>query len=427
MYAATTAQTSVADRQSSHARLMTAESVTEGHPDKVCDQISDAILDACLAQDPQARVAVETLVSGNTVMLAGELSSTARIDPVATARQVIREIGYVDPRLGFDCAGCFILTSLRGQSADIDRGVSGSQAWGADIDRRVSGSQAWGADIDRVASRGQELGAGDQGVFYGFACDETASRMPAPIHLAHALARRLAAARWDGSLPWLRPDGKTQVTLRYDGAGRPVDLASVVLSAQHDEGVDRETLVRGLVEAVLHPEVGAWLRPDTRVLINPTGRFVTGGPAADTGLTGRKLMVDTYGGCARHGGGAFSGKDATKVDRTAAYMARHVAKTLVAAGLASRCEVALAFAIGQCEPEMVAVDTFGTGTTDPERLAAAVREVFPLSVSGMIAALQLRRPRFRETASYGHFGRDGAAFSWERTDRAEDLRTACGG
>lgn len=380
------------------AYCMSSESVTEGHPDKICDQISDGILDACLAQDPAARVAVETLVSGNTVFIAGEISTTARIDAVRSAREVIREIGYADPALGFDGESCFILTNLRTQSPDIDLGVS----------------------------RGVELGAGDQGIFYGYACNETASCMPAPIHLAHRLSMRLASVRHDGTLPWLRPDGKTQVTMQYDAAGRPTALLSVVVSAQHDAEVNRETLVRGIVESVICSEAQGWLKSDTRLLINPTGRFVVGGPAADTGVTGRKLMVDTYGGCARHGGGAFSGKDPTKVDRTAAYMARYIAKNVVAAGLAARCEIALAYAIGGILPEMVSIDTFGTETTDVDRLIAAVRDIFPLSVSGMIAALDLRRPIFRKTAAYGHFGRENEKFQWEMTDRADALRASCG-
>jgi S-adenosylmethionine synthetase len=269
------------------------------------------------------------------------------------------------------------------------------------------------------------LGAGDQGVFYGYACDETASLMPAPIHLAHRLSMRLASTRRDGTLPWLRPDGKTQVTVRYDAFHRPADLVSLIVSAQHDEAIGREGLIAGIVEAVILPEVQDWLRPDTRLLINPTGRFVVGGPAGDTGVTGRKLMVDTYGGCVRHGGGAFSGKDPTKVDRTAAYMARYAAKNVVAAGLAARCEVALAYAIGGSLPEMVSIDTFGTETLNADRLTAAVREIFPLSVSGMITALDLRRPIFRKTAAYGHFGREAEGFQWEKTDRAEALRALC--
>ncbi len=377
---------------------ITSESVTEGHPDKVCDQISDGILDACLADDPLARVAVETLVSGNMVVIAGEITTTARIDAERTARAVIRDIGYVDPALGFDSATSFILTNLRTQSPDIDLGVS----------------------------RGTELGAGDQGVFYGYACDDTPNRMPIPIQLAHALSMRLANARRTGRLSWLRPDGKVQVTMSYDSEGQPAALDSVVVSAQHDDSVSRETLVGGLIETVVFPELHAWMRPDTRVLVNPTGRFVVGGPAGDTGVTGRKLMVDTYGGCAQHGGGAFSGKDATKVDRTAAYMARYAAKNVVAAKLASRCQISLAYAIGQAHPEMIAVESFGTGAVDPARLSKAVQEVFPWTVSGMIAALNLRLPIFRKTAAYGHFGRENQGFKWEETDRADALRAAAG-
>lgn len=382
---------------------ISSESVTEGHPDKVCDQISDAILDACLDQDPAARVAVETMVTGNTVFIAGEITTRAAIDAAAIARRVIREIGYDDPALGFDADGCFVLTQLHTQSPDIALGVSKAGVMGEG-----------------------GLGAGDQGIFYGYACDETACAMPAAIHLAHRLSRRLARVRKDGTLPWLRPDGKTQVTLRHDGAGRPLAAEGIIVSAQHHPEVAREDLVRGIIEQVICPEMGDWLRPQTRVLINPTGRFVEGGPAADTGLTGRKLMVDTYGGCARHGGGAFSGKDATKVDRSAAYMARHIAKTVVAAGLAARCQVALAYAIGGIAPEMVSVETFDTEQVDPVRIEQAIENVFPLSVSGMIDLLDLRRPQFRRTAAYGHFGRDDQGFAWERTDRVGDLRAACG-
>ncbi|MBP0649499.1 methionine adenosyltransferase, partial [Mycobacterium tuberculosis] len=296
--------------------------------------------------------------------------------------------------LGFDAETCLILTDLRRQSPDIALGVS----------------------------QGEALGAGDQGVFYGYACDETEELMPEAIVLAHRLVRHLTAARKEGRLAWLRPDGKSQVTLRCDADGRPVAVHGVVLSAQHAPQVDRETLVRGLVEEVVVPGLGRRFAGGIRLLINPTGRFVVGGPAGDTGLTGRKLMVDTYGGRGRHGGGAFSGKDPTKVDRSAAYMARWIAKTIVAAGLAARCEVAFAFAIGQREPEMVTVETFGTETADVERLTAAVREVFPLTVSGMIEALDLRRPVFAATAAYGHFGRADISFTWERTDRAVALR-----
>ncbi|MBY6003018.1 methionine adenosyltransferase [Salipiger bermudensis] len=374
----------------------TSESVTEGHPDKVCDQISDAILDAYLARDPLARVAVETMVSGNTVHIAGEVTAQAHVEIAPLVRGVLREIGYDDPALGFDAEGCFILTDLHEQSPDIAQGVSRSTA----------------------------LGAGDQGVFYGYACDETVSLMPAAIHYAHRLTETLAAARHEGRLPWLRPDGKAQVTFRNDADGQPCELTSLVLSTQHAEAVPREEMVRGLLAEVIVPVMGPWLRHDTRVLINPTGRFVRGGPGADTGVTGRKIMVDTYGGIGRHGGGAFSGKDATKVDRTAAYMARYIAKTVVAAGLARSCEVSLAFAIGQFLPEMIDVKIHPECGIDVDTLAQVIREVFPLSVSGMIETLDLRRPNFRRTASYGHFGRENEGFRWEWTDRTSALRSA---
>ncbi|MEI2387190.1 methionine adenosyltransferase [Breoghania sp. JC706] len=370
-----------------------SESVTEGHPDKVCDQISDAVLDAHLAQDPDARVAVEVMASGNTLHIAGEVTSTAQVNVTSTARNVLRRIGYTDRDLGFDADGCFILTDLRRQSPDIAQGVL----------------------------RDNELGAGDQGIFYGYACDETATLMPAAIHYAHRLTEGLAQARKSGRLPWLKPDGKAQVTFRNDANGRPVELTSLVLSAQHAADIDREHMLRGLIGEVIAPVMGKWLRRDTRVLINPTGRFVHGGPAADTGLTGRKLMVDTYGGIGRHGGGAFSGKDATKLDRTAAYMARLIAKTVVASGLSSHCEISLAFAIGQSEPEMVGVRIDDKNDVDPEGLVRAIRTVFPLSVAGMIEALEMRQPIFERTAAYGHFGREIEAFLWERTDRADAL------
>lgn len=370
-----------------------SESVTEGHPDKVCDQISDAVLDAYLRQDPGARVAVEVLASGNSLHIAGEVTSSAHVDATAVAREVVRRIGYTDPALGFDADSCFVLTDLREQSPDIAQGVS----------------------------RDSELGAGDQGIFYGFACDETPALMPAAIHYAHRLTERLAEVRKSGRLSWLKPDGKAQVTFRNDDKGLPKDLTSLVLSAQHAADVTREELLRGLIEEVIVPVMGRWLQSDTRVLINPTGRFVHGGPAADTGLTGRKIMVDTYGGLARHGGGAFSGKDATKIDRTGAYMARQIAKTVVASGLSSRCEISLAFAIGQSEPEMVGVWVDGGSKVDSEALARAIRSVFPLSVSGMIETLSLRRPIFERTAAYGHFGREEDSFPWERTDQAGAL------
>ncbi|RAP42975.1 methionine adenosyltransferase [Rhodovulum viride] len=374
-----------------------SESVTEGHPDKVCDQISDAILDAYLTRDPMARVAAEVLASGNTLHIAGEITSTAHVDVSAVARGVLRRIGYTDPALGFDAEGCFILTDLHEQSPDIAMGVS----------------------------RDAELGAGDQGIFYGFACDETPVLMPAAIHHAHRLTETLARVRHTGRLPWLRPDGKAQVTFENGPDGRPAVLRSLVLSAQHAPEIEREEMLRGLIEEVIAPVMGHWLRAETRVLINPTGRFVLGGPAADTGLTGRKLMVDTYGGIGRHGGGAFSGKDSTKVDRTAAYMCRYIAKNVVAAGIAQSCEVSLAFAIGQFHPEMVGITLPRGCEVTPDRLEKAVREVFPLSVAGMIDTLHLRRPIFERTAAYGHFGRGTEGFPWEQTDRTVALQKAC--
>ncbi|TNM61027.1 methionine adenosyltransferase [Aliirhizobium smilacinae] len=379
------------------ARYTTAESVTEGHPDKVCDQISDAVLDAHLAQDPMARVAAEVMVSGNMVHVAGEVTSRARIDVSAIVREVTRRIGYTDPDLGFDADSCFILVDLHEQSPDIAQGVV----------------------------QEKNFGAGDQGTFYGYATDETESLMPVSIDFAHRLTRRLAEVRKNGLLPWLRPDGKAQVTFAHDAQGRPEKLISVVVSTQHSADIEREQLLRGVLEEVIVPVMGRWLTRDTRVLINPTGRFVKGGPAADTGLTGRKIIVDTYGGIGRHGGGAFSGKDATKVDRSGAYMARYIAKNIVAAGLAKNCEISLAFAIGQTEPEMVAVSSAEKLAVDSGLLEEAVRELFPLSVSGMIDVLGLRRPIFEKTASYGHFGRNAEGWSWEQTDRADSLRRRC--
>ncbi|MGI2030831.1 methionine adenosyltransferase [Rhizobium panacihumi] len=379
-------------------RYTTSESVTEGHPDKVCDQISDAILDAHLTEDPMARVAAEVMVSGNMVHVAGEVTSKARVNVVGVVRDVIRQIGYTDPDLGFDADGCFVLTDLHEQSPDIAQGVV----------------------------QEKDFGAGDQGIFYGYATDETDSYMPAAIHYAHRLTHRLAAVRKNGLLPFLRPDGKAQVTFAHDAQGRPQRLIGVVVSNQHAENVSDESLLRGVIGEVIAPVMGDWLRRDTRVLINPTGRFVAGGPAADTGLTGRKIIVDTYGGIGRHGGGAFSGKDATKVDRTGAYMARYIAKNVVAAGLAKNCEISLAFAIGQKTPEMVGVSMEGESKVDTDIVAEAIRELFPLSVSGMIDALALRRPVFQKTASYGHFGRMTEERSWEKTDRAQILRRYCG-
>ena len=382
--------------------VFTSESVTEGHPDKLCDQISDAVLDALLTQDPNARVACETCATTGLVMVMGEVTTSAYVAIDELARQVVRDIGYTSDALGFSADSCAVMTSIHSQSPDISMGV----------DRAL---ESRGTDS-------AQTGAGDQGMMFGFACDETPELMPLPISLAHGLTRRLARMRKDGSLPFLRPDGKAQVTVVYED-GRPVAVDTVVLSAQHDERVSQkdlhDALLSGVIRAVIPPQM--WT-PRTRVLINPTGRFVLGGPAGDTGLTGRKIIVDTYGGYARHGGGAFSGKDPSKVDRSACYAARYVAKNLVAARLATRCEIALAYAIGVAQPVSVQVNTFGTGRLDDERLSREIRERFDLSPDGIIRALGLRRPLYRPTAAYGHFGRTDLDLPWERTDRADELR-----
>ncbi len=382
--------------------VFTSESVTEGHPDKLCDQISDAVLDALLTQDPNARVACETCATTGLVMVMGEVTTSAYVAIDELARQVVRDIGYTSDALGFSADSCAVMTSIHSQSPDISMGV----------DRAL---ESRGTDS-------AQTGAGDQGMMFGFACDETPELMPLPISLAHGLTRRLARMRKDGSLPFLRPDGKAQVTVVYED-GRPVAVDTVVLSAQHDERVSQkdlhDALLSGVIRAVIPPQM--WT-PRTRVLINPTGRFVLGGPAGDTGLTGRKIIVDTYGGYARHGGGAFSGKDPSKVDRSACYAARYVAKNLVAARLATRCEIALAYAIGVAQPVSVQVNTFGTGRLDDERLGREIRERFDLSPDGIIRALGLRRPLYRPTAAYGHFGRTDLDLPWEHTDRADELR-----
>ena len=382
--------------------VFTSESVTEGHPDKLCDQISDAVLDALLTQDPNARVACETCATTGLVMVMGEVTTSAYVAIDELARQVVRDIGYTSDALGFSADSCAVMTSIHSQSPDISMGV----------DRAL---ESRGTDS-------AQTGAGDQGMMFGFACDETPELMPLPISLAHGLTRRLARMRKDGSLPFLRPDGKAQVTVVYED-GRPMAVDTVVLSAQHDERVSQkdlhDALLSGVIRAVIPPQM--WT-PRTRVLINPTGRFVLGGPAGDTGLTGRKIIVDTYGGYARHGGGAFSGKDPSKVDRSACYAARYVAKNLVAARLATRCEIALAYAIGVAQPVSVQVNTFGTGRLDDERLGREIRERFDLSPDGIIRTLGLRRPLYRPTAAYGHFGRTDLDLPWERTDRADELR-----
>ena len=386
--------------------LFTSESVTEGHPDKVCDQISDAVLDALLARDPMARVACETCATTGLVQVMGEITTTAYVAIDEIARQVLRDIGYVDANLGFSADSCAVLTAVHAQSPDIAMGV----------DRALETR-----DADKTST-----GAGDQGMMFGFACDETPELMPLPISLAHGLARRLAQVRKEGVLPWLRPDGKCQVTVVYED-GAPVAVDTVVLSAQHDESVGRTQLEKSLLDAVIRESIPARLwTPQTKVYINPTGRFVLGGPAADTGLTGRKIIVDTYGGYARHGGGAFSGKDPTKVDRSAAYAGRYAAKNIVAAGLARRCEIELAYAIGVAHPVSLLVDTFGTGALPDDRLAQLVLETFDLRPAGIIDMLDLRRPIYRQTAAYGHFGRTDVDLPWEHTDRAQELRRKAG-
>jgi S-adenosylmethionine synthetase len=377
------------------AHLFTSESVTEGHPDKVADQISDAILDEVLSQDPTGRVACETTVTTGMVFLAGEISTTAYVDFAGVARRMVREIGYTRAEYGFDSQTCAVLSAIDPQSPDIAQGVDTG-------------------------------GAGDQGLMFGFACGETSEFMPLPITLAHRLTRGLASARRSGEVPWLRPDGKSQVTVEYEGA-RPVRVHTVVVSTQHDAAVSQEEIRQGVIEHVVKKEIPSELLDERTIYhVNPTGRFVIGGPQGDCGLTGRKIIVDTYGGYGRHGGGAFSGKDPTKVDRSACYMARHVAKNLAAAGIADRIEVQLAYAIGVAEPVSVRVDTFGTGRIGDRRIEHLIREYFPLSPRGIIEYLNLRRPIYRATAAYGHFGRSEEGFTWENTNRAEELRSAAG-
>lgn len=384
----------------SHSFIFTSESVSEGHPDKIADQVSDAVLDAIVAQDPRSRVACETMVKTGMVILAGEITTNAWVDTEALVRKVVRDIGYDDPAIGFDWQSCAVLNAIGKQSPDIAMGVDESE--------------------------NHEQGAGDQGLMFGYASNETDVLMPAPITYAHRLVQRQAEVRKNKTLPWLRPDAKSQITFRYENH-KPVAIDAVVLSTQHSPEIGIKQIHEAVMdEIILHVLPQHWLHKDTKYFINPTGNFVVGGPVGDCGLTGRKIIVDSYGGMARHGGGAFSGKDPSKVDRSAAYMARYVAKNIVAAGIAERCEIQVSYAIGVAEPTSISVETFGTGKVDEERLVTIIREHFDLRPKGLIAQLDLLRPIYLPTASYGHFGRTEVGFSWEKTDKAEALRDAAG-
>ena len=379
--------------------LFTSESVTEGHPDKVCDQISDAILDEFLKQDPESRVAVETLTTTGIVVVAGEVTSSAKFDVQDVVRKTLREIGYDDPQLGFDADSCSVLVSLHSQSLDISQGVSSNE--------------------------NKEQGAGDQGLMFGYATNETEEMMPMPITLAHKLTKRLAEVRKSKLLPWIRPDGKSQVTVEYED-GKPKKLDTIVIATQHSPEISNEQIKKEIIEKAVKPVCGKYWHDKIKVHVNPTGRFVIGGPPGDAGLTGRKIIVDTYGGMGRHGGGAFSGKDPSKVDRSACYMCRYIAKNIVAAGLAERCEVQVAYAIGVAEPVSLMVSTFDTSKILEEQIENLVRKHFDMRPAAIISQLQLKRPIYRKTAAYGHFGRNEPEFSWEKTDKAEVLRKAAG-
>ncbi len=381
--------------------LFTSESVSEGHPDKVADQISDAILDAILAQDSESRVAVETLVKTGMVIVAGEVTTSGYVDIEDTVRDVVRDIGYTSSDIGFDAASCAVLNAIGKQSPDIAMGVDESSE--------------------------HEQGAGDQGMMFGYASDETDVLMPAPITYAHRLVKRQAQERKNGTLPWLRPDAKSQVTFRYDEEGRPAAVDAVVLSTQHNPEISQKDLQEAVMETIIKPVLpDEWLTAETKYFINPTGLFVIGGPVGDCGLTGRKIIVDTYGGMARHGGGAFSGKDPSKVDRSAAYATRYVAKNIVASGLASRCEIQVSYAIGVAEPTSISVNTFGTGKLPDEKIVGLVREVFDLKPKGLIQMLDLKRPIYRDSAAYGHFGREETHFTWEQTNKADEIKDLAG-
>lgn len=388
--------------------LFTSESVTEGHPDKMCDQISDAILDALLEQDPMSRVACETATTTGLVMVMGEITTQAYVDIQKIVRETVREIGYDRAKYGFDCDTCGVITAIDEQSTDIAMGV----------DKALEAKENKMSDEELEA-----IGAGDQGMMFGYATNETEEFMPYPIYMAHSLARRLTEVRKNGTLPYLRPDGKTQVTVEYDGNGAPIRLDTIVLSTQHDENVTQEQIHKDIKRHVFDPILpSGMIDSETRFFINPTGRFVIGGPHGDSGLTGRKIIVDTYGGYARHGGGAFSGKDCTKVDRSAAYAARYVAKNIVAAGLADKCEIQLSYAIGVAQPTSVMVDTFGTGKLTDQELVGIIREHFDLRPAGIIKMLDLRRPIYKQTAAYGHFGRNDLDLPWEKLDKADLLK-----
>ncbi len=384
----------------SNSYLFTSESVSEGHPDKMADQISDAILDALLEQDKTARVACETLVKTGMVLLAGEITSCATIDYEEVTRDTIKRIGYNSSEMGFDWETCAVINAVGKQSPDIAMGVD--------------------------ESSDHEQGAGDQGLMFGYASNETDVLMPAPITYSHRLVERQAERRRSGALPWLRPDAKSQITFRYEN-GKPVGIDAVVLSTQHGPEIEQKVLKEAVMDEIILPVLPPeWIDKETRFYINPTGQFIIGGPVGDCGLTGRKIIVDTYGGMARHGGGAFSGKDPTKVDRSAAYAGRYVAKNIVAAGLAERCEIQVSYAIGVAEPTSISIDTFGTGKLGEQRMVDLIRELFDLRAKGLVEMLDLRRPIYRQTAAYGHFGRTGSQFTWEQTDKAEALRKAAG-